>query len=111
MHRWLPYAVIPTSLKQEDGSDQYVLVNRKYKPVGHMSDKWADYTNFQHVAMYMSQEHVTQITRPGSSEGYFYRDGSSPWCDRASAQAYLKHLLLLQAEFLNCAHIGLEPHS
>jgi hypothetical protein len=93
MHRWLPYALIPTST----GLEHYVLVNRKYKPVGHMGDKWVDYIDFQHLTMQLNKSQIAQITRPGSSEGYLFRDGSSPWRGRAEARAYLEHLLVLKA--------------
>jgi hypothetical protein len=92
MHRWLPYALICTSAE----SAQYVLVNRKYKPVGHMGDNWVDYADFLHVTMQLTQDQLAHITRPESSEGYLFRDGSSPWRGRAEAAAYLEHLLLLQ---------------
>jgi hypothetical protein len=88
---WLPYKLI------EVNDNKQVLVNRRYKPVGTVSDEWVNYEDFGHLATELSISQLKQIAHKETSEGYLFNDGCAPWYFRKDAEAYLTRLLKLQA--------------
>jgi hypothetical protein len=69
----LPYVL----RRQEDGS--YLVLNRKYKPIGFLTDEWVDYENYP-IAHHFVRETIEKLAIPGSRYGdiYLYNDGSIP---------------------------------
>ncbi len=92
MRFWLPYAAM-----RVEAAGSHVLVNRKYKPVGQVTEAWADYAQFDHLHMRLGEAQLERFTNPGSSTGYLFRDGCPPWLSRQDATAYLERLLQLRA--------------
>jgi len=90
MRWWLPY-----HLESVDGGVQ-VLVNRYYKPVGHITKVFLSYSQFPHLRTYLSAEQLVAVAHRPGSKGYLYDDGSTPWGSRKAAEAYLNRLLKLR---------------
>lgn len=88
---WLPYAA------KQLGDDTSILVNRRYKPVGHVTDDWAAYETFPHLHLRLDGERLKAFAYRPESEGYLFNDGCMPWTSRKDAQAYLERLQKLHA--------------
>lgn len=88
---WLPYAA-----KQLD-DDTSILVNRRYKPVGQVTDEWAAYETFPHLHARLDGERLKAFSHRPESEGYLFNDGCMPWASRRDAEAYRERLLRLQS--------------
>lgn len=91
MRYWLPYCVHPIAT-----TGTHILVNREYKPVGHITDARVPYEQFPHLHLQLSKEQLRNVTAPSSSEGYLFNDGCSPWWSRKDAECYLEQLHLLR---------------
>ena len=90
MRCWLPYCAHET----DDG--HHLLVNRRYKPVGQISKEWANYQDFQHLFVQLSDKQLQMLSPYGASKGYLFADGSAPWSSRRKAENYLERLKMLQ---------------
>lgn len=88
---WLPYAA-----KQLDGGSS-ILVNRRYKPVGQVTDAWATYETFTHLHSRLNGERLKTFSHRPESEGYLFNDGCMPWATRRNAEAYRERLIRLQS--------------
>ncbi len=91
MRCWLPYAA-----KQLVENDT-ILVNRRYKPVGQITDEWAAYEAFPHLHARLDAERLKAFSAREESEGFLFNDGCLPWASRQAAAAYLQRLQRLQA--------------
>lgn len=89
MRSWLPYS------NQSIGGGRHILVNRDYKPVGQVGKEWANYEEFPHLHVDVTDDQSKSFTAQGSSDGYLFNDGCSPWDSRADAVAYLERLKIL----------------
>jgi hypothetical protein len=89
----LPYVL----QRQEDGS--YLVLNRKYKPIGFLTDEWVHYENYPiaHHFVRMDEEVFEKLAIPGSRYGdiYLYNDGSIPTIGKKNMKAYLEKLASL----------------
>lgn len=91
MRCWLPYAA------RKLGEDDTILVNRRYKPVGQITEEWADYEAFPHLHARLDAERLKAFSARAESEGFLFNDGCLPWASRQDAAAYLERLHRLQA--------------
>jgi hypothetical protein len=91
MRRWLPYYLQPIS------EERSILVNRHYKPVGMTASEWVNYNDFRHLHLPHKRLRLDQFAHAGSSPGYLFNDGCSPWHGRKVAEAYLARLHTLKA--------------
>lgn len=90
MRWWLPY-----HLESVDDGVQ-VLVNRYYKPLGHITKLYLSYMQFPHLHTHLSAEQLIEVAHRPGSKGYLYDDGSTPWGSRKAAEVYLRRLLKLR---------------
>jgi hypothetical protein len=100
MRCWLPYAAMPVH------GNVRILVNRRYKPLGQMTNDQVDYAEFNHLHLELGQDQVAAVSQRQSSEGYFFNDRCPPWRSRKDAQAYLEQL-----RHIHSAMTGLPPGS
>lgn len=89
MRCWLPYAVI-------EGADSYVLVNRRYKPVGATTKDHVDYGNFSHLALHLTDDQLLALAYAEHAPGYLFGDSCPPWESRKDAEAYVVRLQALK---------------
>lgn len=89
MRSWLPY-----SCHSVEGED-YILLNRGYKPVGHVGEDWVNYAEFPRLQVRITNEMRAGFTAPGSSVGFLFNDGCLPWHSRADATKYLNRIRIL----------------
>lgn len=89
MRSWLPYSCHSV----ED--DTHILVNRSYKPVGQVGKEWANYAEYPNLRARFANDLRKNFTAKGSSDGYLFNDGCTPWHSRADAVAYLDRLRVL----------------
>lgn len=90
MRCWLPY------LMQRLNGNATILVNRRYKPVGRVSDDLVEYEEFTHLQARLETERMQTFAFHPSRPGSLYNDGCLPWASRKNAEAYLLRLLKLQ---------------
>lgn len=93
---WLPYCVHPITY-DDDYSKGQLLVNRRYKPVGQITDDWADYGKHTNLHLHLNSAQITEVTAWKCSRGYLYYDSTCPWHSRGHAEKYLQQLQVLQA--------------
>jgi hypothetical protein len=91
MRCWLPY------LTQRLEGDATILVNRRYKPVGQVSDDHVEYQEFPHLQLRLNAPKMQAFAFHPSRPGSLYNDGCLPWASRKNAEAYQQRLLELQA--------------
>lgn len=91
MRCWLPYEV------GQVGGGTRILLNRRYKPVGQVSDDWVKYEQFTHLHLQLGNEGLVAFAHRGSDPGYLFNDGCPPWWSRRDAESYLKRLRILRA--------------
>nr|VFJ45749.1 MAG: hypothetical protein BECKFM1743A_GA0114220_100292 [Candidatus Kentron sp. FM]VFJ45950.1 MAG: hypothetical protein BECKFM1743C_GA0114222_100322 [Candidatus Kentron sp. FM]VFK07392.1 MAG: hypothetical protein BECKFM1743B_GA0114221_100402 [Candidatus Kentron sp. FM] len=89
MRCWLPYCAHPTE------TDNRILVNRYYKPVGRKSREWVDYGDFKHLILKLDADRLKEFSHDGTSESYLFYDGNPPWHSRKHAEGYLERLKIL----------------
>lgn len=89
MRSWLPYSC--HSIKE----GVHILLNRSYKPVGQVSQEWANYAEFPHLQARFADDLRAEFTAQGSSKGFLFNDGCLPWHSRADAINYLDRLHIL----------------
>lgn len=90
MRWWLPYHL------ESIGGGVQALVNRYYKPVGHINKTHLSYIQFPHLHTHLSAEQLIAVAHRPGSNGYLYDDGSTPWGSRKAAEVYLNRLLKLR---------------
>lgn len=95
MRCWLPYCVHP--LQKNSDKQTQILVNRRYKPVGQISDDFVDYEEFTHLHAALDEEKLLAFSHRSSSMGFLFSDGYAPWHTRKDAEVYLERLRVLQA--------------
>lgn len=91
MRCWLPYAA------KQLAEDDTILVNRRYKPVGQITEEWAAYEAFPHLHACLHAERLKAFSARPESEGFLFNDGCLPWASRQNAAAYLERLCRMQA--------------
>jgi hypothetical protein len=83
--------------KQEDGS--YLVLNRKYKPIGFLTDERVHYERYPiaHHFVHMSGETIGKLSIPGSRDGdiYLYNDAIIPTIGEKNKAAYLEKIAIL----------------
>ncbi len=97
---WLPYCVHPIT-DDNDYAKGQILLNRRYKPVGQITDDRADYGKHANLHLNLSLEEITELTAKNCVHGYLYDDGSCPWHSRKHAESYLDRLQILQTMLKN----------
>lgn len=90
LRRELPYV-----LHETNRADQYLLVNRDYKPVGLEKREHVDYEKYRNLHVRLSPRQLASVVLPPYSHGLF-GDGTTPWRKRAHAEAYLVRLRALR---------------
>lgn len=94
---FLPYCLQRTT----DGD--YLLLNRKYKPLGVMSAEWVNYDTHPSKFRFkraLSAKQVTALSCTGSADAeciYLYDDGCVPTSNDASWKTYSARLQRLAA--------------
>jgi hypothetical protein len=92
-------AMLPYGMeKNPDGS--WTFFNRKYKPIGLISDEWEDWDVPQHRMKFKGLGSATRrkldIHGDGSQDRiYFYNDGSVPTYSARDMERYLAKLKIL----------------
>ena len=88
-----PYALERNS----DGT--WTLLNRKYKPLGVVSEEFAEYDDPRHkIAAKLTKAHLKKLDHKGLGEGnriFLYDDGSSPYHGGKKLEDYLAKLAIL----------------
>ncbi len=95
MRCWLPYCVHP--FKKGGDHQAQILVNRRYKPVGQISDDFVEYDSFPHLHAGLDIKQILAFSHRSNSPGYLFSDGYAPWHTRKDAEIYLQRLHVLQA--------------
>ena len=90
MRLWLPYGA------HEVEGNQYILVNRYYKPVGSISKEHVDYATYPHLILNLRGDEWRGFSHPKAENPFLFSDGSAPWRDRQCAEAYLARLKKLR---------------
>lgn len=90
MRCWLPYSAVA-------GTHSFILVNRRYKPVGSTTKDFVDYAQFGHLALRLTDAQRSTFAHAPHALGYLFGDGCPPWESRAHATAYLARLQALKA--------------
>jgi len=85
---WLPYQFV--KLDVPGHKHVYLPVNRNYKPLGVMSEDWADYDDYLHQAVVFGADPYTYEDVWTDGEGLYLYDDNP-----ASRQDYFKRLELL----------------
>lgn len=87
LRRDLPYV-----LEELPDADNYIIVNRNYKPVGStVCEVWVDYAAFPQAHVRLIAAQVAEIACPGYPVALF-GDHCPPWRSRQDAEAYLSRL-------------------
>lgn len=92
---FLPYCLI----QQKDGA--WTVVNRKYKPVGMLTDDFVDYEKHSVRFKGLTPRVAAKIAHDGpdglqgTERIYLYDDGSVPTDSAAKMKAYLARLAIL----------------
>jgi hypothetical protein len=89
MRCWLPYCAIA-------GAGSYILVNRRYKPVGATTKDHVDYGNFSHLTLRLIDDQLLALAHGERAPGYLFEDGCPPWESRKDAEAYMARLKTLK---------------
>lgn len=89
MRCWLPYGVIA-------GAGNYILVNRRYKPVGATTKDHVDYSKFSHLALHLTDDQLLVLAYAERAPGYLFGDSCPPWASRKHAEAYVVRLQALK---------------
>jgi hypothetical protein len=92
------YISLPYVLQQQrDGS--YLVLNRKYKPIGFLTDEWVKYEKYPiaHHFVRLDEETIEKLSIPESRDGdiYLYKDTSTPTIGKKNMTAYLEKLGIL----------------
>ncbi|MAF02083.1 hypothetical protein [Herbaspirillum sp.] len=86
MRRWLPYQLA------EAGDGVQVPVNRRYKPVGLLTEDHEKYEEYEHLKVAFSKADLLTIAHRPTSSSYLFADASAPWRSRENATRYLARL-------------------
>ena len=92
MRRDLPYAIYATSIP-----NTYILVNRKYKPLGSNLDSggtFTKYENFTNLHVQLTHEQMTRVAT--QVDDHYFLFGDPPWNGRNAALDYLGRLKTLR---------------
>lgn len=96
-------AIFPYGMaRNADGS--WTFFNRQYKPVGVVSDEWAEWDDSRHKVWLKGLTEAVKVSLNANTSGpdghiYFYHDGSVPEASAANMRAYMERLgLLLRLE-------------
>lgn len=90
----LPYCLI----RQADG--RYVVVNRRYKPLGYITSEWVDYDD-KPILAHLSGLGPATIRKLSWNDSdnaeriYLYNDGCVPTANAKSMRAYLDKIAIL----------------
>jgi hypothetical protein len=92
----LPYCI----QKQEDGS--YVVLNRKYKPIGFLTEERLDYGKYPIQVRFkgLKEKTIRRISVDGDPDDgaiYLYGDGSKPTQSAKNMRDYLERLSVLMS--------------
>lgn len=87
---------LPYYIHGVDAKGRYILVNRDYKPLGVPSSDWADYEQYPHMHVALTEAQIKAVVHPKHERGLF-GDGSTPWSRKSEAHAYLERLTQLLA--------------
>ncbi len=86
--------------EQKDGS--YIALNRNYKPVGLLSEKWVDYGAYPIGFRFkgLTPEMIRQLSIQARTDGdiYLYDDNCVPTSGKRNMKAYLGKLAILMGE-------------
>lgn len=96
MRCWLPYCVHPIT-NDDDFAKGQILLNRRYKPMGQITDAWTEYDQHPNLHLHLNAAQITAVTAWKATRSYLYHDGSCPWHSRRDAENYLERLQLLQS--------------
>lgn len=86
-----PYCII----KQENGN--YIILNRLYKPLGFISHKWVQYSDypiefkFAHLTSRTAQK-LSYKNSPDKDNIYLYNDGCNPFYNQTDMEKYMQRL-------------------
>lgn len=89
MRFWLPYSCYMVK------DCAYLFLNRHYKPVGYTGNDWVKYEEFSDLLTRFQSDNLGKFTAQGSSHGYLFNDGCTPWNSRKDAITYLERLKIL----------------
>lgn len=83
--------------KNEDGT--WTFLNRKYKPLGVVSEEWAEYDDPRHkLSVRLTPAKLKKLDWKGTGEGnpiFLYDDASNPQRGGKALQDYLEKLAIL----------------
>lgn len=85
MYMYLPYAIHPAAIP-----DQYIVLNRNYKPLGSNAEQWVKYEDFPNRLVHIPAELFEKLRRFETQCAYFFPEKSAPWDSREAARAYVK---------------------
>ncbi|MCK5770916.1 hypothetical protein [Algiphilus sp.] len=92
-------------LREPDGT--YVVVNRRYKPIGFCTDEWIDYgAHPVRTTRKLSRAAAAKLDCDGRTGGdriYLYNDGCIPTSSAQHMQSYLERLAVLMRVRLESA--------
>lgn len=89
---FLPYCLIRTK------PGHYAVLNREYKPLGQITDKWADYSQHSVRIKGIGPAMAKRLSAKGDPDLeriYFYNDGCIPTRNAEAAKSYFKRLAIL----------------
>lgn len=91
-------AIFPYGLqKNDDGS--WTFFNRKYKPVGVVTQDWAEYDDPRHkLPVQLTKAQLQKLDVEGKGDGdtiYLYDDATNPERGGSALRAYLDRLAIL----------------
>ena len=91
---FLPYCLD----RQLDG--RYVVLNRRYKPIGFTAAEWVEYADYPVLISFenLDSDTVTRLSVDASGELdriYLYNDATNPKTSDANMRAYLERLAIL----------------
>lgn len=78
--------------------NRYVLLNRRYKPIGYNGDDYVDYDEYAVKLKGLTQKKANTIENRGYANLdaiYLYDDGCVPTNSKANMDSYLKRLAIL----------------
>lgn len=96
MFMYLPYAIHPTAIQ-----DQYIVLNRNYKPLGSNAEHWVKYEDYPNRFVHIPAELFEKLRRFETQCAYFFPEKSAPWDSREAARAYLKRSKMIWGRIMN----------
>lgn len=96
---FMPYCVV----RIVDNSNQWIILNRKYKPLGEFGDKFIEYENHPSVfECKITEKFARKISNPLTDfhhhwphRFYLYHDATNPENSSANMKNYMARLSLL----------------